>query len=172
MFRLVCVTSLLCLLAVEELHAGGPCRGNVVTQVVNPQQATFTVVPFAVPVAVPVATISTPVTFYSYQHAAVVTPATTSTATVQPAAVSLTPETILSRHCAACHRGPSVQGGLTLFDTRGKLLDKLPRHVILDAVMADEQAPPRMPPPGSESLSSAELRVLRKWLTASREVAF
>jgi len=144
-----------------------------------------TIVPFAVPVAVPVATIASPTLFYSYQQQArsytsTTSPSPPTSANQEPSltdpnprpSTSLDPQTILTRHCAECHRAAAAQGGLTLFSADGQLAPKLPRHLVLNAIVPDESNQVAMPPASRPRLSVEESRALRKWATLPRDVLF
>ena len=158
--------------------AGGPCHTTIVTQ-----PSAVTIVPFAIPVAVPVATIASPTVFYSYQHQARSYTSTTSPPTLasqEPSSTAptsrpsspLDPQTMLTRHCAECHLAPAAQGVLTLFSADGQVAPKLPRHLVLTAVVPDESHQVAMPPASRPRLSVEESRALRKWATLSRDVLF
>ncbi|MBL8825382.1 MAG: hypothetical protein JNM18_00255, partial [Planctomycetaceae bacterium] len=69
-------------------------------------------------------------------------------------------------------RGDGAQGQLSLFNSEGKLLEKLPRHVIADQVIPDEQGLAAMPPAGRPRLTAEEIRALRRWATQTRDVVF
>ncbi len=154
--------------------AGGVCQtANVVQSNALVQSSSLTVVPFAIPVAVPVATVANPAVLYSYQQQAGVNVSSSSATTIKPAApVSTDPVAILQRHCVECHRGDGAQGHLSLFGNDGKLLEKLPRHVIADQVIPDEQGQSAMPPVGRPRLTTDEVRSLRRWATQARDVVF
>jgi mono/diheme cytochrome c family protein len=142
------------------------------------------IVPFAVPVAVPVATVRQPSVLYSFrsyvaaydtasnqhlstQHSVLSTqPAaggSTSVGAAVPDAIN-----ILTRRCAACHSGASAQGSLRLFGDAGGLLARLPRRRILEAVEAG-----RMPKPAeAPRLTPTEIEVLRQWAQPPRELEY
>lgn len=125
------------------------------------------VVPFAVPVAVPVATIARPTVLYSYQqyaspdaeHVAPPEERRDKDDSVRPAAVADGVAEVLQR-CAACHQGPSAKGDLRLFDDLGRLYEQLPRHRIYKMVASG-----KMPPEGSglEPLDDDERHRLLEW---------
>lgn len=166
--------------AAAVVRAGGFCVSSPVVSSNVVTANGLTIVPFAVPVAVPVATLANPPLMYSYQQQAGVaasTSVTTSTATVTVPKATVEPASddptlIFRRHCVECHRGSSAQGKLSLFDAAGSLLDKLPRHVIVDAIIPDENGRAAMPPTGRPRLTADEVRTLRRWATSSRDVVF
>jgi hypothetical protein len=125
------------------------------------------IVPFAVPVAVPVATVRQPSVLYSYRGYA----ASASSSNIPPAEAARSPAdvgAILARHCAACHSGIAAQGRMQMFDEGGQLLVKLPRRWIVEAVEAG-----RMPQPAeAPRLTPAELDVLRRWSQPPRELVY
>ena len=142
------------------------------------------IVPFAVPVAVPVAVLQDPTVVYGYRA---LTPVVTSAPPLpqgegrgegnqeassdrrdKPAGSPVA--AILSRHCAECHTSGAAQGGREFFSIDGRLREKLPRQVILDAVMPHESSPARMPPANRARLSPDELRVLEAWAKPPREL--
>lgn len=172
------------------------------------------IVPFAVPVAVPVAVVARPTVFYSYRSlgaaagpAASVDPSAAATVSLPPAAspapgaAALPAEgvntarsgddpwrgaaaEVLTRRCAACHRGvnnptdaghaadPAAAARPALFDAAGVLAPRLPRRRIVEAVEPRADGPPRMPPAGEPPLAPEELRVLRSWAEVPRDLAW
>ncbi len=144
--------------------AGAPC---VVRHVAAP---TLTIVPFAVPVAVPVATVSYPSVLYGVRESVTYPPATSHFEPASlPSASQQDAVTILTRHCAVCHGVLNPQGEQTFFQADGRLLDKLPRHLMLDAVSGNA---PSMPPAGRAKLSPAEIQVIRAWATLPRNLTY
>ena len=131
------------------------------------------IVPFAVPVAVPVATVAEPALFYSYgsnadwdvrQSTEEASQRATSDVHDNPAMSP--PVTILRRHCAACHSGPDAKGHLAMFDESGRLAEKLPRHVMLEQIELGT-----MPRPAAASrLDEAEVEAIRRWSTPPRDL--
>jgi mono/diheme cytochrome c family protein len=108
-------------------------------------ESALIVVPFAVPVAVPVAVVQQPTLFYGVNAYAppvasspsAVVPATSVTTAMGPTSPVDDPlrtqvAAILSRRCAECHRASQSQGDLVLFDVDGRLLDKLPRQLVVE----------------------------------------
>lgn len=157
--------------------AGGPCRAPavVVRQRVEVVSSGLTIVPFAVPVAVPVATYSAPSVLYAYGAAM---PRAEGTAWAPNAALSaepvassaepiqLTPESVLRQACIKCHQGAAAKAGLTLFDDAGQLRPKLPRHVMWEMV-----AEGKMPPRGAV-LSEGAKRLLQEWARLPRDFEY
>ncbi len=144
--------------------AGAPCR------VQHVDVPTLAIVPFAVPVAVPVATISYPSVLYSVRESVAFSPVASHE---RPASLPTVPQpdanTILTRHCAVCHGATNPQGQQTFFQPDGRLLDKLPRHVILEAISGNA---PQMPPAGRAKLTEAELQIIRTWAALPRNLAY
>ncbi len=130
------------------------------------------IVPFAVPVAVPVATVRQPSVLYSFRSyaAGYGTGSSFQPGTQMRVDTSADPDAanILTRRCAACHSGASSQGGLRLFDDTGGLLAKLPRRRVLESVEAG-----RMPKPAdAPRLTPAEIEMLRQWAQPPRELEY
>jgi hypothetical protein len=131
------------------------------------------IVPFAVPVAVPVATVRQPSVLYGYRGYAAPYGAADGreSASASPSRVPAPGEEeaagLLTRRCASCHSGPQPQGRLQMFDAAG-LLARLPRRQILESVESG-----RMPLPlESPRLSPAEIDVLRQWSQPPRELVY
>ena len=129
------------------------------------------VVPFAVPVAVPVATISRPTLFYSYRQFA--TPAIQQDQTeVWPGGTRHRPANdavrTLSRRCAACHSGPDAKGELEMFDLDGRIIDKLPRQLMLEMIRAGKMPIGKQP----QLLSEEEIRQIETWATPPRDLRY
>ncbi|MBI2826378.1 MAG: hypothetical protein HYX69_17005 [Planctomycetia bacterium] len=159
-----------------------------------------TVAPFAVPVAVPVATVTQPTVFYRYGEyvpPAVAVPAFAETSaagsgtsptpspdehaaagrpTVPAGAAVVTSDDaaihILARHCAKCHSGPLAKGGKQFFDAEGRLFARLPRHVIVEMAEPNEAGRERMPPGELPKLSDDELKALRQWAKLPRDAVY
>jgi mono/diheme cytochrome c family protein len=135
------------------------------------------IVPFAIPVAVPVATVRQPSVLYSFRSYAAAydygsnqlrteysVPSTPVSARSGTSEAAL----ILARRCAACHSGPSAHGGLRLFGDDGDLLARLPRRRVLEAVEVG-----RMPMPAEAArLTRDEIEVLRQWAQPPRELEY
>jgi len=156
------------------------------------QAGGLVIVPFAVPVAVPVAVVQQPTLFYgvsAYAPLVATTPAvstaaattSTATSTSAPASASASPADdplraqvapLLSRRCAECHRGSQAQGDLMLFDGDGRLLDKLPRQLVVEHATAVDGKPPMMPPGDRTPLTSDEQAVVRKWATLPKRLSY
>lgn len=147
--------------------------------------AALTIVPFAVPVAVPVAVVERPTFFYGVAASApttITTPqvpqaATLSTLPTSPAPASDDPQraqaaSLLQRRCAECHQGPSAQGGLMLFDADGRLLDKLPRQLIVEQATLDDGRRAAMPPAAREPLTVAEQALIRRWAVVPKRLSY
>lgn len=135
------------------------------------------VVPFAVPVAVPVATISRPTLFYSYRQYS--GPAIQRGKTdvwsdhaSQRAGGPHRPTDdavrILSRRCAACHSGPDAKGELELFDLDGRIIDKLPRQSMLEMIREGKMPAGKQP----QLLSEEEIRQIETWATPPRDLRY
>ena len=134
------------------------------------------IVPFAVPVAVPVATVTQPGVLYSYRQyalpqpaeAAPVAPPTAAASQPQQPTEPLDGPAVLAKHCASCHTGAAVQGDLQIFQAPGRIVEKLPRQSLLEAV---EQG--RMPQPASAPrLTPQEIEILRQWARPPRDLAY
>ena len=135
------------------------------------------VVPFAVPVAVPVATILRPTLFYSYRQ--FVDPAIQQHETDsirrwapqhadRPHSPADDAVRILSRRCAACHSGPDAKGGLELFDLDGRIIEKLPRRMMLEMIRAGKMPAGKQP----RLLSEDEIRQIETWATPPRDLRY
>lgn len=171
-------------------------RSALATDLVAASQPTsgLVVAPFAVPVAVPVAVVQQPTLFYGVSAYA---PPITSTSTTQspplttsavsptspaaapPPASGSTDDALraqvaalLARRCAECHRGSQAQGGLMLFDVDGRLLDKLPRLLIVDAATHVDGQAPAMPPGDRPPLTSDEQALVRKWAATPKRLSY
>jgi mono/diheme cytochrome c family protein len=129
------------------------------------------IVPFAVPVAVPVATVRQPSVLYSfrsYASAYQTSPQMTAPAATPAMAKPADAASVLARRCASCHSGAAAQGRLALFDDTGALLSKLPRRRIVEAVESG-----RMPQPASAvRLTNAEIELLRVWAQPPAELEY
>jgi hypothetical protein len=115
----------------------------------------LTIAPFAIPVAVPVATISQPAVFYSYSQYRVA-PNVTSAGQLTPPAASLTAAAVLEQRCAACHNGVGAQGTFTI--AAAEELSRERRVDVLDRVTSND--PRRRMPPDGQPLTPDELRAL------------
>lgn len=148
-------------LAADCCRAEAPCRPRVVVRqkvVVAAQEAV--VVPFAVPVAVPVATVRAPSVLYAYGSAGVTAMPTAMAPTTENPA-----EAALRASCIQCHRGAAAKGGLAIFDDEGRLRAKLPRHVLWGMI-----AQGKMPPEGAPALGEDARRALEAWARVPREL--
>jgi hypothetical protein len=141
------------------------------------------VVPFAVPVAVPVSVISQPAVFYSYREYATPnaglsdtdTPptSTSDSATTVPLAPSADRAVaLLTSRCAKCHTGVSPPGHLQIFDVAGQIVPKLPRRAILEMVSPDATGAQRMPPKDLPKLTAEELATLGEWARPPRDLKY
>jgi len=170
---------------------GAARQPAVVAQAVNANA--LVIVPFAVPVAVPVATLQQPAVLYSYrQHAG---PSVANAVThAQPAATTdreviaasgpsqdaastaiFAPNTaveIMAARCAACHTGDTPQGHLQIFDATGRILPRLPRRAILELASPDEAGQIRMPPGERTKLTAAERAALAEWARPPSDLAY
>lgn len=119
----------------------------------------FTVVPFAVPVAVPVATVQSPTVLYSYDghrppHQ------TTQVPLEEPPVEANSPSraTLLEQRCATCHGGDAPKAGIDLSHPAG--LSPAQRLSAVARVVSDD-ADLRMPK--GTTLSASEIgRVLQE----------
>jgi hypothetical protein len=143
----------------------------------------LTIVPFAIPVAVPVAIVQQPTLFYGVSRFAPL-PTTVETPPPSPSDVVATSTSavaeplrdqvaaILKRKCAECHQGPTSRGELSLFDEAGQLELKLPRHRIVEATESHAELAPAMPPAGREPLSAGEWQRLKEWARLPKSFAY
>jgi len=142
-----------------EAAAGG-VRNKARAQVV--MAGSSVIVPFAVPVAVPVARVLVPNVWYGYR---VTMPERVPEGEVLRQDVEgLTAERVLEGHCSTCHGGWEAKGGLSIFDEAGGVRAKLPRRKMLEAVEAGTM------PRGGERLSEEEVELLREWAKPPREL--
>lgn len=128
----------------------------------------LTIVPFAIPVAVPVAVVQQPTLFYGVARSA--PPATLPQPASAPAATLVDTTTLrgqvdalLVKRCAECHRADRADGDLALFDADGKPLEKLPRQLIVDATAPRPDGAAVMPPGSREKLTMREWEMLNQW---------
>jgi hypothetical protein len=120
----------------------------------------LTIVPFAIPVAVPVATISQPAVFYGYsQYRLAAKPPGPLPSSERPPA--LTAASVLRQRCAACHAGPNPKGRFSVEATTGDLASD-ERLEIVDRVTSSD--PQRRMPPDGPALAPDELRALLREL--------
>lgn len=139
------------------------------------------IVPFAVPVAVPVATVSEPTLLYGYSRYGTDPEAENDSVVGEPADVTDKPAgqndavieaavAILRRNCARCHSPPDPKGSLAMFDESDRLLERLPRRAIVEEVSAGKM------PLGTDGhpapLSANEIDVLRQWARPPRELRY
>ncbi len=126
----------------------------------------LTVVPFAVPVAVPVATVQVPTVLYSYSASGAAHP-TAPASTDIGAHVDTAEEatSIIQQACVRCHGGEAPQAGLSL-----ESLDGLSREQRLEAVARLVSDDPDLRMPRGATLAPAEIgRVLQALSGALRE---
>jgi uncharacterized membrane protein len=149
------------------------------TAVVPPASASgLVVLPFAVPVAVPVSVVSQPAVLYSYRDYA--TPRSDAPAANAPAPGEASPATppadaavaLLTSRCAKCHTGAAPQGHLQLFDDAGQILPKLPRRAIVEMVSPDVVGRQQMPPGELPKLTAEERATIAEWAQPPRELAY
>lgn len=164
-------------LATDLVAASQPTSGLVVAPFAVPvavvQQPTlfYGVSAYAPPVASTSTTQSPPLTTSAVSPtspAAVPPPASGSTDDVLRGQVAA----LLARRCAECHRGSQAQGGLMLFDVDGRLLDKLPRLLIVDAATHVDGQAPAMPPGDRTPLTSDEQALVRKWAATPKRLSY
>jgi uncharacterized membrane protein len=149
------------------------------------QAGGLVIVPFAVPVAVPVAVVQQPTLFYgvsAYAPPVATTQAvstTAATAATAPGSTSPVDDPLraqvaplLARRCAECHRGSQSQGSLMLFDGDSRLLDKLPRQLIVEHATSVDDKPPMMPPGDRTPLTSDEQTLVRKWAVLPKRLSY
>lgn len=123
----------------------------------------FTVVPFAVPVAVPVATVQSPTVLYSYDgyraaNKAALLPHEEPPVEAKPQASS----TLLEQKCAECHGGAAPKARLDLSNPVG--LSPQQRLAAVARVVSDD-AELRMPK--GNTLSPSEIGRLLQELSSS-----
>ena len=151
-----------------QAHARPPC---VTSTTVSSSGLTLT--PFAIPVAVPVATLGSPGLLYRVRDEASMIPARLTDRPVEPTtAARIDIPALLIERCGSCHRGAAPPGGLTLLDAQGSLLAKLPRRRIFEAVAPDDHGHVRMPPAPRASLTREELERLAAWAEPPRELEY
>ena len=163
----------LCWLVTGGLQAGE--RGRVLChtrQTARQEQRVvvgsgLVVVPFAVPVGVPVATFVRPSVVYGYDAGrmlAVDREARLGEDVVGPHMDRA--EQVLRRRCVACHAGAEAAGGVRLFDESGALLSRLPRWRVWESVESGKM------PEGGERLTSEELEWIRNWAKPPPDVVY
>lgn len=113
----------------------------------------LTIAPFAIPVAVPVATISQPAVFYGYSQYRSAAPAAARPVESPPPNASA----ILQQRCAACHAGPNAKAGFSL-TMPAQELPRDRRLGILDRVTSSDLQ--RRMPLGEPPLTQDELRAV------------
>lgn len=135
------------------------------------------VVPFAVPVAVPVATVTRPTLFYSYRQFASPTiqredagrlPDGASRHVGRPHEATDDAVRILSDSCAKCHSGPDAKGGLEMFGLDGQITPKLPRQSMLEMIRAGKMPAGKQP----RLLTEEETRQIETWATPPRSLRY
>ncbi|MCE9604583.1 MAG: hypothetical protein K8U03_06715 [Planctomycetia bacterium] len=134
------------------------------------------IAPFAIPVAVPVAVVQRPTLFYGMGTYAPQTASAASPSSARPAITEDTLRsevtTILRQHCIECHRGSLAQGDLSLFDVDSRLLEKLPRHLVLEQTTSAEGKLPAMPPGARVRLTSEEQELIRRWAKLPKRLSY
>ena len=159
---IICVVALLLACVASTVNAGPICRGEqraVVARQNVVLQNGLVVVPFAVPVAVPVATVNVPTVLYSFDgnpdyqarpHVMQAVP--------NPDIAAMESPSLVRRKCAKCHGGPSPKAGLDL--SKPAALTTKQRLAAVARVVSDDPEE-RMPKGGT--LSPAEIgRVLQE----------
>jgi uncharacterized membrane protein len=164
-----------------------PAQRVVRTAVVAQSESAsgLVVLPFAVPVAVPVTVLSQPAVLYSYRQYAepnVAPPAAepASSAPIAPSATAPAPTAavvdpvvaLLSARCAKCHTGATPPGHLQIFDAAGQIVAKLPRRAIVDMVSPDAGGRQRMPPDDLPKLNSDEWTAIGQWARPPKELLY
>jgi len=123
----------------------------------------FTVVPFAVPVAVPVATVQSPTVLYSYDgHRAANQVTPTQHEELPAEANPQASSTLLEQKCAQCHGGAAPKAGLDLSNPVS--LSPQQRLAAVARVVSDD-AELRMPK--GSTLSPSEIGRLLQELSSS-----
>lgn len=136
---------------------GPPCGQRTATRRVVVARSDAVAAPFAVPVAVPVATVRVPSVLYAYGSAAA--PIARSTGPSAALVDSPQPaERVLRARCSACHQGAAARGGLMIFDDQGVLRARLPRHLMWSMI-----AKGKMPPEGAAELEQADRSAIEEW---------
>lgn len=164
---------------VSVRRSAGACGSKVLVQREALRFETgLAIVPFAVPVAVPVATVGGPSVFYGvsrysprlesagYGGAAQGDVEQTDRADEVPREAKHEAVGVMVRRCGACHTGAASQGEMRLFEEEGRPVERLPRHRIVDAVERGAM------PPGEERLSEAEREALRDWARLPRDLVW
>jgi len=123
---------LLAWLMARSAVAGEVCRTMVRHRALVGSTLPFAVTPFAVPVAVPVATVTVPGVLYRYTAVEPRVPRVGNLQKTQGEQLeAATPEGIITQRCAACHRDSHPSGGLSL---SGVSLGGLSRDVRVEIV--------------------------------------
>ncbi|MBX7164826.1 MAG: hypothetical protein K1X74_00635 [Pirellulales bacterium] len=146
------MTTMLVLLAMPAGAWAGDCGAGLRHAQVAVASSGLVVVPFAVPVAVPVATIQAPAVLYSWRGAAstsVMSDAAGESAAVQEA---LGGEGLVRQRCARCHEGEAAKGDLVLTD-----LGALSAEQRLEAVRRVVSDDPQVRMPRGMLLSPSEI---------------
>lgn len=146
------MTMLLPCLWVAEAH-GGVCLTRSRASSVFVVQSNIRFVPFAIPVAVPVAIINVPSVVYGYSGYSAA-----YRQQVQPviepqkaeAKVSYTAAEIVTNRCTKCHSGDEPKGGFNLHDANLAELDRDTRFKMLLRIMEPDKGK-RMPKDGELS---------------------
>ena len=120
----------------------------------------LTIAPFAIPVAVPVATISQPAVFYGYSQYRAAPAAMSAEPLAPPRAEPLTASTVLEQRCAACHSDVGGKGGFSI--AAADELSRERRVEVLERVTSSD--PRRRMPPDRPPLPADELRTLLREL--------
>jgi hypothetical protein len=152
--RICCL--MFCVMALSVQSAGAEtCRVASRSSSAVAFQSGLTIAPFAIPVAVPVATISQPAVFYGYAQYR--TAPSTAMQPIEPPRPARSAPTMIEQRCAGCHSGPNPKGGVSL----GAAISELPREQrlsILERVTSSD--PQRRMPLGEPPLTPDELRTV------------
>lgn len=167
----VLLVSTACLIA--SAHAAG-CKQPARTRFARSESVvitagSFVVVPFAVPVAVPVATIAQPTVLYGYSAAAGGSARVSGDAGNSRADDAIAPDdiaemdhklaadAIVARRCASCHGAADAKGGLVLESIS---LDELERPQRIELLRRITSTDPSLRMPKEAPLTQSEVDVL------------
>lgn len=166
---MICCGIVLCLILASTANAAErpvAVRAGCHRAAVRVDAAPLAVVPFAVPVAVPVALLSQPAVFYARRAEIITEPRVTVESIGSQAPQAADAVEVLRTRCAACHTGERSKGELPLFTDDGAIVERLPRRAILDAVVE------RRMPKGAAPLTEEELELIRDWAEPPRELLY
>ena len=156
MIRQVAWGLLLVCVVPRPIALGDGCRPAFRRGVAVRLSSGFAVTPFAVPVAVPVATVTVPGLLYRYAGSKPLAPPATQQQSTEEIEL-LQPSEIIAQRCTACHRDGHADGGLVL---DGAEVDELDRAVRVEIVrrITSQDDDLRMPRRGT--LSSNDMETL------------